>query len=817
LCDPSSIVEDATSITRLNYTCGQNSGLPNFNGVSELWIELVNCPKDVPLGFFTGVPNSLVKLVISAPYARNPSFTYLQTGTFEGLPGLVELQLRGFENIGNVDQNTLEPVRNLRCIYLEGFGLISASLSSLTSLLRGLSGTPLQSITLNGVIGVPTVKVNPIWNLSDIFAIQNVTVQSLNIENTDISSLTGLLSDSLPNLISLSISLQTPYDNFLYTFLDSLFLFKNLGSSRIYGYPSQIIANYDRNVFDKSSAPVKFSSIHRPNPNCLLDQMLVFSTNVTRLTINNFAFGDSTYLLWQLYETNDKRPMCFDESFKCEHLDMQGFRFPASLMLLVGLVHVKSFNLQNTQIRSFSDQQLSYLTKLEVLLLGNNDLGDMIASDSSSTTFSSGKLLTTLDLAQCRIINIPYQEFNSLVSLQYLNLSGNKIHSTDWQLTNCSQLLVLNLSNNSIEQLSMNFMSQYFMSQLTTILASSSRDPNSSTMDVDLSGNLLSCLCNATDFITWLQSVKGIRFVGYDQYKCLYPNGLTLVKNVQVSELSKLCEYLPTTLENNTACTCEKDKLNQLFEIRYALAQYYCTYPSGVSVQMSLLDPTMILGTCGTTWPSVQFIGGLVAGIAVLLIIITIVVFVVVYKRKRPVEYKRFVERLDINRLTGALMKVLAKRWSTTPDYEYDAFVAYHNDDWSKLRNDSVLSRLSKTGITIYTENENGIPGEDRLDQLLDTIAKCRHLVLVVSPSFASDDWCKCITQRAVRRLHAIVPLILIPINLEKSELTFNNILDMCKPIYWSDEPTQQEGILNEMKARLTVDFKHQIVDSLSD
>jgi len=423
--------------------------------------------------------------------------------------------------------------------------------------------------------------------------------------------------------------------------------------------------------------------------------------------------------------------------------------------------------------------------------------------------FASGDRLTTLDLAQCIIFDIPYHEFSSLNSLRYLNLSKNKILAADWLIENCTQLTSLNLSSNVIEQLPVSF-----MSQLVKILTSRGQQPNSETIEVDLGGNPLSCLCNATEFISWLQTVQGITFVGYDKYTCLYPNGSwPLLKDVKLNELANQCQYLPTKLDNNSACTCDEEKLERLYEIRFALAQYFCIYPSGLSMQMNLL-PKRILGTCSVNlFTSGKFIGPIVAGIALLIIVTTVVVFVVVYRRKHPIKYKSLLDQcLDVTGIIGALMRALSNRQSTTPEYEY-AFVAYHNDDWLKLREETILSRLRDSGIRINTENEDWIPGFARQETLLDTIVKSRKIVLVISPSFVSDDWCKYVVLQAIRRLHAVVPLVIIPVEMDESELTFRNIMEVCRPIHWSEEPEQQERIISELVARLAENVDGEIMN----
>jgi Leucine-rich repeat (LRR) protein len=234
---------------------------------------------------------------------------------------------------------------------------------------------------------------------------------------------------------------------------------------------------------------------------------------------------------------------------------------------------LKTLNLQNTGTKEFSPQQLFQFPQLEIFILAKNNLRDWLAADSDALLFRGGKKIKTLDLSHCQLVDIPYLEFSFLVSLQYLNLSDNNIVTADWLLENITQLVVLNLSNNAIEILSTDF--------VTTQL-NNYRGLGTKLLDVDLSKNPLSCLCNATSFINWIQTQTNIDFTNLVTYQCLYPDGTwPNLLSVNTTALISECAAVLQELNNNSPCPCSSQTKDDLYKMRYALAEYYCEASDG--------------------------------------------------------------------------------------------------------------------------------------------------------------------------------------------------------------------------------------------
>ena len=128
-----------------------------------------------------------------------------------------------------------------------------------------------------------------------------------------------------------------------------------------------------------------------------------------------------------------------------------------------------------------------YLTGLEVL-------------DISHNMISSGNSLTPL---------------RNLSNLKTLDLSSNTLLNFSLDLTNMGNLIKLNLTNNNLR-----YLCKRLIFQLNELQA---RKLNNSTVEVDLSGNLLSCTCAYIYFFHWM--AKTNIMVNQQQYLCEFDGG----------------------------------------------------------------------------------------------------------------------------------------------------------------------------------------------------------------------------------------------------------------------------------------------------
>jgi len=251
--------------------------------------------------------------------------------------------------------------------------------------------------------------------------------------------------------------------------------------------------------------------------NCVFDVLLPISPSLHRVTVNRMDF----------YKNIVGHPVnvCTVPNNHLEYIDFSWspiWELPDSL---IGLNALRHFDLRQIQIKSLSVNFFSRMPALEVILLGGNPyVGPVIGSDEKLQMFRTLDRLKILDLSDCNIFRLPRDEFTALTSLVVLNLSGNMLDvRLDLSLRNCSGLQTFDLSRNRIELLLDNL-----TAQLDDIATGAELDSDASgrrdTVTVNLTGNHLSCLCNATGFIRWLKQ-SNVRFVDFDTYVCQHPNG----------------------------------------------------------------------------------------------------------------------------------------------------------------------------------------------------------------------------------------------------------------------------------------------------
>jgi len=307
--------------------------------------------------------------------------------------------------------------------------------------------------------------------------------------------------------------------------------------------------------------------------------------------------------------------------------------------------------------------------------------------------------------------------------------------------------------------------------------------------------------------------IKGNTVFWTGKYMCLYPNGTWLqLTTVDTRKLDAQCEVIGN-LKNNTDCPCDINKLEQLYAVRYSLVQFYCFYPDRRLIQMNMLEPNATSKTCLTSSP--PFVVPLVVSVSIAILIIITVIFVAVYRRKKPADFRQMIACLDPRLLTGILMALLSKAPTpsdeeTIVDISFDAFVACYNGDWCRVDRE-VVSKLCDLGLKIITDQEI-LPGTCMLEALLEITKRYRSIVLFLSPEFVTDEWCCTVARQCTVSQCHLVPIIYRPFEISNHELMFTNILKHYLPMNWSEEVEQQERILLELRDRLMNDTQARIV-----
>ena len=124
---------------------------------------------------------------------------------------------------------------------------------------------------------------------------------------------------------------------------------------------------------------------------------------------------------------------------------------------------------------------------------------------------------------------------STLSNLMVLDLSSNMLHNFSLELNNLNNLLNLKLDNNNLR-----YLSRKTTKQLDSLQASRQK---SSCLEVDLSGNLFSCLCPYLHFIHWITETTVV-LINKENYKCEFNDGTAgNIHNIQfvIDKLEAQC------------------------------------------------------------------------------------------------------------------------------------------------------------------------------------------------------------------------------------------------------------------------------------
>ena len=186
-----------------------------------------------------------------------------------------------------------------------------------------------------------------------------------------------------------------------------------------------------------------------------------------------------------------------DYSYALKYIDVSNFQSSSCINIaFVGFHALDYCNIQN--VRSVDPDVFKEMSKVTVLLLGNNDLKYVVANDTENLLFRENKHLKFLDLAVCQLTEIPTKEFAHLQHLQQLNLSSNSLEEFHVELHTLKEFRFLNLSDNKLKTVS---------AAMRVQLDQMASDRN---VQVDISRNPLECTCNDTEFVSWIQKSRVI-------------------------------------------------------------------------------------------------------------------------------------------------------------------------------------------------------------------------------------------------------------------------------------------------------------------
>lgn len=115
----------------------------------------------------------------------------------------------------------------------------------------------------------------------------------------------------------------------------------------------------------------------------------------------------------------------------------------------IEFIHLHTFNISGVELESVQMKTLKGAKKLITLIASNNRLTEIPAH-----VFTDAQQLATIDFSNNAIQHIDALSFEGAISLTTLNLSQNRIDQRDLKLISIPSLLILDLSLNSLNNLS---------------------------------------------------------------------------------------------------------------------------------------------------------------------------------------------------------------------------------------------------------------------------------------------------------------------------------------------------------------------------
>ena len=748
-------------------------------------VYLHNCIT-VPVRMFLNVTVGLSTVALLS----NGSEVLLE-GTFEGLENIAELRLEGFQMLRSLSSAVFRPLKNLEQLILVGFGFHKLTYAELGAALYRLSGTPLSRIVMHEIHSNRNEKA---LDISSLFRMQNVNVRELVFSHNIITSISGRLSRTLPDLNYICTGANTAYFSAMNVLLDAWLLLPNVTETSFYAYPSPDPPSSGEPMSRKiniADLDIEILMTFFPlQENCYSMIKFRVSRSLRRLTVRNLGVLDPVI----------DKPICFDSSNNIEYMDWAGSPMPTNSLRMTGLNQLKYLDIQNTRIVGLPHDFLHYFPKLEIINLGQLSIGEWMKNINSSF-FGNRPTLRELHLGNSQLTTIPSTAFELSPLLEVLNLSSNSLRTFDVSFSNNSSLSYLNLSDNAISSLSENVLDE--LNEIAQL-----RLQAGEMLTVDLRRNRLSCLCNSIRFIRQLQdwiTKQEVDVPGFDEYSCLYLNGSSVaVSQVDVHQSVSQCSVLGE-FKNGSDCPCD-DHLRQRLElVRLSLHGYVCRSSGGKLLPMGIHS----LPICPdfSIYKSKTFISLVVVGCV--LVLGLVVVSIVLYRHRKNERLHRIIQRLSMPRIVRlGIQHVMAQSRQDPNSFKHDLFLYIQdNDHQATLRwFDAELSPYRRV-----LRDDDFSPGL-KLETRLRNIWKCRWLVPVLSQSFVDDgECCDFIARAQYARPHAIVPVVWTEFHTD--DLTINSLLDTAEPVTWPgdsasdvDKATFWKTLLERTKCEIYMD-----------
>lgn len=650
----------------------------------------------------------------------NERLTEIESGVFTHMNRLTNLSISYSERLEQLEQNVFEGLVNLEFLFLmkNGFTKIKNlapalspnylpsiyKLSLSENLFREveeeafslMDGTTLMELDL---VLCQIEYLHP----NSLRPFKNLTALRLGENVFNITTITDLIERSveleiplrLLNLYSVGFRIEPPKT-----------LLKAIGKSNITNL------SLARNQFEllRNESFVNMSSLE------ILDLREVVALNVSSgafvnmpnlrtllLSGNKFTYVPEGVLLKQLtyLDISDNSGNVFGSSY-----------FSLGKNRFVNMTNLKVLNLSYNRINGIFNDTFNGLTNLVILGLKNATIFYL-----SNSSFVALQNLKFLNLENNPLSNTLTKEtFKGLENLKVLLLSGCSLSTLNSPFIYLKSLEHLGLERNNLHSLS----PELFLSLINL-------------KSVDISRNFLS---------PWQQPIfsenKNLRKLLASHNKFTYLTGMMLNDFFDLVDLD--------LAENPFGCDCAAFAALQEFSNKSIVgliknSSASCVYPEA---NLTLYEYYIELEELSIVCESNTLILIIVPLVIMLLVIALSIV--TIYKFRWHLRYWIFLTRLHISR-TGKFRSNIPRK--TYTNYEYDAFVSYCNEDRNfVIRLVAMLENYQPYFKLCVYERDFQV-GSIISDSVLESVAKSRKTLLIISDSYARSQWCRWETQIA--------------------------------------------------------------------
>lgn len=484
----------------------------------------IDCIRDKPLPQDYG---QLKRLQVINFSEGRPNLRILGNSTFDAVRKLniSKVNLAGL-NVGKIGTETFSGLSTLRTLDLSNNPYLSNRVVDIADSLRN---TKIETLILNNT-GIRT-GFHSKWSIIQKFC--GLKLKNLFLDHNQLHDINVKIKTCLPNLeiLSLSDNFLRMHGSLLYSVLRLKYL---VGCNISWQYrlssksPSKIdsfyqtlsLNNINMHKCEKDMAcPIAFPpnmiwfDASHTDINFRVWPEMILLTNSTLRYVNVSSCGITT-VTRPMYCAWDTIPRI--ETFNWSHNTLQ-------------CVNATTFD---RKITNCDWSALNYL------YMGYNQLGLIqgnICNEHRNNTLGFLKPLTNL-----RVLDLSHNMLKSensftslqnLSKLQSLDLSSNGFHYFPLNLSSMKNLSKLKLADNNLQCLS-----KMTILQLNKLTRTKFRK---FPLEVDLSGNLLSCKCECIHFFIWMQ---GTDVIAKDKhaYKCQFNDG----KTVSLIKLSFIIDKL---------------------------------------------------------------------------------------------------------------------------------------------------------------------------------------------------------------------------------------------------------------------------------